>query len=61
MFSLTRIGDLDRQLGQQREALTTYEEALALQRRLATDATHRRAAADAGVAARRRSATSSAA
>ena len=35
VFSLSRIGDLDRQLGRQRDALVLYEEALVLQRRLA--------------------------
>ena len=39
VFSLSRIGDLDRQLGRQREALTPYEEALELQRKLASDST----------------------
>ncbi len=39
VFSLSRIGDLDRQLGRQRDALVLYEEALVLQRRLAADPT----------------------
>ena len=37
VFSLTRVGDLERQLGRQREALAPYEEALGLQRKLASD------------------------
>ena len=37
VFSLTRIGDLERQLGRQREALRPLEEALKLQRTVATD------------------------
>ena len=50
VFSLTRIGDLDRQLGRQREALMPYEEALVLQRRLAADPTVIAPQADAGIA-----------
>jgi tetratricopeptide (TPR) repeat protein len=39
VLSLDRIGDLDRRSSRQREALTAYEEAAALQRKLAADVT----------------------
>jgi tetratricopeptide (TPR) repeat protein len=39
VLSLNRIGDFDRSAGRQREALTAFEEAVGLQRKLAADPT----------------------